>query len=709
MIEAYAIGVAAKLEDGVTPVILRMIDAFKEVNGFVLEFTESLRILSSSGASLSRNLAASASAATKLGDSPGLTAATARLDRMAIASADIAKNLEAARAAGASVSGGGVIPPRQSGGGSGGGNSEGSVSSHVGSSAALVAAGTVGYGIYENAKLEDLNMMAVVNMQKSQSEWASTAEKLRKREFEFAHQFAGATHGEIKPFAEAEVVASRLLRTMPEMKQDEVMRAAMPYIALEAKQKGVPLSESTESFIGLAHQAGAYNVDKMKPLFEAMVQASLTTDMSLPAIAKAASYVVPGLRSAGADPTQILTLLATMQQAGITNSKAGTWINAMASNALPNTLGSGLFSNQKQNEALHKLGLYKGNKAQFYTDDKMDLVKQTQILAEDRLKMKPVDFNALLKMAFGTQGQRAAALFSEDSTQANMAALMDLTKKAQDPTLIQNMMRDMNTVTKADQVIANANMTLMNATATFRGPVNWMLNNASGAFDKTEKFTDQHPALGAAGIGAGVFSTVVGGMVLGKLAGKGADKIVSLAARGISSALALAMEGIPAAIIAMGGSFIVLSSACALALSGVMGYVIGTVLGKGIDTAIQSIPGHENETLGTWLYNSTHEKGVDAAHPSWKMPGQLPPAPVPPKPTDPVHQVNQDTLRKMHESAAKAAAGDGNNQATTVNVHTYIDGKEIANTMIPQTTRGPAGFNTAANIPRPSMGSLAFV
>ncbi|WP_156883925.1 hypothetical protein [Paraburkholderia sp. SOS3] len=48
---------------------------------------------------------------------------------------------------------------------------------------------------------------------------------------------------------------SRLLRTLSPDKQKQMMDFAMPYIALEAKLKGVSMTESTDAFIGLSHMA----------------------------------------------------------------------------------------------------------------------------------------------------------------------------------------------------------------------------------------------------------------------------------------------------------------------------------------------------------------------------------------------------------------------------------------------------------------------
>jgi len=377
-------------------------------------------------------------------------------------------------------------------------------------------------GVYENARLDDTNASAVATSQLNPADWASGMADLRKREMEYASKYAYASGGRIAPFAEAMLEGSRLLRTLPAAKQGEMMDTVMPYAALEAKLKGVPLPEAVQAFVGLAHQAGAYSKDKAAPLFESMVQASLTSHASLSQIARAASYALPALHAAGANSSDVMMLIATMMQGGIMNTKSGTWLNAMAMNALPNTLGSGLFKNGAQNNALHMLGLYKGNKSQFYKNGSMDLMQLVSILAQDRTHMEPLKFNALLKQSFGTQGQRAASFFSEDTTLSNLTALQGLKSQEQNPNLVRDMLRQMSPIAKADQTIANANITLMNATTTFMGPVNAILDGASSFFSKTAPLADQHPVLAGAGIATGAFAAMVAGkMALGAVAAGG--------------------------------------------------------------------------------------------------------------------------------------------------------------------------------------------
>jgi len=67
MIEAYAIGVAATLEDGVTPPLLRIIDSLMKANTLMLDFAENVRRMSRAGLSLSGSLGKAAEALDRTG------------------------------------------------------------------------------------------------------------------------------------------------------------------------------------------------------------------------------------------------------------------------------------------------------------------------------------------------------------------------------------------------------------------------------------------------------------------------------------------------------------------------------------------------------------------------------------------------------------------------------------------------------------------
>lgn len=616
MIEAYAIGVAAKLEDGVTPGLLKIIDALTRANSLMQEFSASVRSLSKSSINLSRSLEKSALAARLLGDSSGsLTRASYVIDTMATSSAELARNMAAARANSAGMGRGG------SGGGSNSGSSYGYAGGRNESNAGGNAAAGIGlsaaYGIYENARLQDLNIRSAATSQLPMPMWIKSADDLQAREFAYARKYAFATGGKIAPFGEAMLESSRLLRTLSPDNQKILTDAVMPYAAVESKLKGIDLPESVMAFIGLAHQAGAYSPNEAKPLFEAMLQTSLSTHASLGQITRASSYALPALHAAGANSSDVLMLLATMMQGGILNTKSGTWLNNMAMNALPNSLGSGLFSNTKQNAALNSLGLYTHGKSNFYKNGHFDLMAEVAILAADRLKMNPLQFNAATRHAFGIQGQRAASLFSEPQVVQNLHALAGLTAGAQTPVDISKAVNMFSTVAKADQTIANANMTLMNATTTFSGPANSALSGAGSFFGWTADYTKKHPVIG----GAMDIGLAAGGIALAGGAWHGSKALVNLISKkalpflgkAIWSVITRAFAGIGAELlnIAMVGAASLagvsaLTITLGTAIAGSIGYGIGFILNKSLDWAINKITGGKEQNLGGAVFDLIH-------------------------------------------------------------------------------------------------------
>lgn len=667
MINAYAIATTATLEDGVTSALMRIVEWADKASASMLEFTENARKASHAGASMARNFDKATAAAAALGDTAGgLTRASYLIDSMVASSADLARNMAAARAESAGIRGGGSGSGAAVVAGSGG---SGHRSGHFGTATGVAAGGAL-FGAYENARLNDLNVKAVATAQVPFDDWTPTIANLREREMAYAGKYAWATGGHIQPFGESMLEGARLLRTLDAAKQKQMMDFAMPYIALESKLKGVSMMESTDAFIGLAHMAGAYDPKQAQPLFESMLQASLTSHASLGQIARAASYALPALHAAGANSSDVMLLVATMMQGGIMNTKSGTWLNAMAGNTLPNTLGSGMFSNKKQNAALHELGLYKGNKSQFYANGSMDLMKIVSILAADREKIEPLKFNALLKMAFGTQGQRGASFFSEATTLGNLHALAGLKDLSQPPMDVGRMIGQVSTVGLADQTIANANITLMNGTATLMGPVNAALSGASSLFGWTAKYSKDHPIMGGALDMGMLFTGAVAGMGVWKGA-KGAAGWVEKGAVGLSKVLARGA----ASILARGASLVTgeAISSVAIAGAGTAALLAGAITG-----AIASIVEYGISKMTPAHQAMVHE-GMAAA-------------------------TGQDGGQFGYSVTAPAATS----AAPQTHVSVHLDGKQIAahveKKLVPSKSTGPSGFNGDATPYSPMMG-----
>ena len=669
-INAYSIAVMAELTDNVSNRLMVIAEWADKANSAMLAFAESARKASAAGLGMARNFEKAATAATALGDSAGsLTRASYVIDTMAASSADLAKNMAAARAEAAGMRTPGGIGP--GGGGAAATSAPRESNGRVAASAGVATAGML-YGAYENARLSDQNVKAVATAQVPFSQWQGSIENLREREMAYASQYAWATGGHIEPFGESMLEGSRLMRTLSAAQQKQMMDFAMPYIALESKLKGVSMPEATQAFIGLSHMAGAYTPGAAQPLYESMLQASLTSHASLGQIARAASYALPALHAAGANSSDVMLLIATMMQGGIMNTKSGTWLNALAMNSLPNTLGSGLFSNKKQNEALHALGLYHGNKSMFYKNGSMDLMHLISILAGDREHMEPLKFNALLKMAFGTQGQRGASFFSEDSTISNLHALSDLKNFSQPPMDVGKMISQVSTVGLADQTIANANITLMNGTQAMMGPINSILEATGSFFGRTAGFSKDHPVLG----GALDFGMLFGGAVAGIGAWKGAKGAAGMLEKGAAKLSQFLVSG--------AGTML------ARAATAITGEEIGaaTLVAIGGEIAIGAL------IMGGIAY--LIHRGYESL----------------------TSKMSPDNQAKFYQDIAGGEPLFGGDNVTKsapaakhdTHVTVKLDGHDIAahveKKMIPAKTTGPTGFNGDSTVYTPGMGAF---
>lgn len=501
---AYAVSVAAVLEDKVTPGLLKIIDVAGQANLIVRELSANLLSMTGAGNAISRSLGRAAKAATALGDSSGgLTRASYVLDTMEASSAGVARNLAAANAAGRNI--GTPAPGGGNRGGGGGGPSYAQQQSgKVAKDAAIVGGGLVIGGTLGNADFNDILARAMLTQGVASADQPAKLEMYRGVAFDWARKYGGVTHGEIEPFAEALLAGQRLLGTRPEAERMQVMQMAAPYAAGEAYLKKVPFDEAMSSFIELAHMATAYTPDKMARLFPGMLQTSLMTNLGLPQVTRAASYVIPSLNAVGVDPQQALLAIGTMQQAGILNSKSGTWLNNMVLNSIPKMLGSGLFKNTNQVNALTQLGMLKGKDLQFLNSKgEVDLLQIMDLLGKARKNMTGIQYAMATQLAFGKEGGRAAGLFGEEAVQENLRAVLAKVGKENIETTLAAATRQ-NTATAGYQTLANAKLFIVEATAIFQGPMTASFDWLSEKMKAATPFAKEHPILatGAVAVGA---------------------------------------------------------------------------------------------------------------------------------------------------------------------------------------------------------------
>ena len=612
MIENFAVSVAAKLEDGVTPNLLRIIDGLTRANVAALDLIGNLRDLSRAGVGVARNLEKAAAGATALGDTAGtLTRASYVLDTMAASSADLARNMAAARAEGRGLSVGGGAMAR--GGGYGGGAHRGMTGSAA-HGAAIGTLGMIGYGIYENAKLTDILTRAVMTDGTPLAQQGAAIAAYRARIMGEAGQYGYASHG-LADFADSYLSASRLLRGMPGSERMGIVDTILPYAAQEAFLKQISLRESLSAFIGAAHMSGAYTQKDIGHILPALINTSMATNASMQRIENAAGYAVPILRTGlGVDPAEVFTLLALMQRAGIQNSKSGTWLADLFMNAVPGNLGAGLFHNTKQARALRALGLLDSHNHLTYLNraGKLDPILLVSQLATGLSHLSPTARAADLKQAFGTQGARAGALLSDPKVLAMLPILAAAAATLESPAAARAQALHGNPAAKAHQVLTNAQVTITNASATFMGPVNAALSALRPASAASAGFAQIHP-LAATGIGAaGLFGTLLAGKslwgmskLLMKDAGGLAERLVIGAAEGITGE---EIGGTALAYLAAGSGVI---ASLGVTVAAGLGYAVGHVLNDAIDLAIRSLSGGKESNLGGWIYDLTHPAHAD--------------------------------------------------------------------------------------------------
>ncbi|WP_298291424.1 hypothetical protein [Thiomonas sp.] len=695
--DAYAVNIAATLEDGVTPGLLRIIDSLTRANALMLDFAANVRNLSRLSLTIGRNLEKAAAGATALGDaSAGLTRASYVMDTIAASSADVARNLGAANAAARNLGrtgGGGSIALRAARH-----TDEDGAAPRALRTTAAAGLGALGYGVYENAKLTDIITRAVMTDGTPPAGQAAAVAAYRARIMKEAPKYGFAAHG-LADFAESYLSASRLLRGMPESERASIIDSVLPFAAQESFLKGISLRESLSAFIGAAHMAGAYTPQAIHNILGPLMSTSLATNASMARIENAAGYAVPILRTGlDIDPAKVFTMVALLQRAGIQNTKSGTWIADLFMNAVPGNFGAGLFHNTKQSAAMRALGLLDAQNHLTYLDKqgRLDPLLFIDRLAAGIDKLSPIARSAALKQAFGTQGARAAALLSDDKVRAMLPMLEAAMRELENPDIARKEALQNNPAAQAHQVITNAKLAITNATATFMGPVNAALSALAPATAKSAEFAQDHPGaawgVGLAGVfGGALFTRSAWNLSKLMVSGTGTllEKMVIGAAARITGA---EIAGSALSALTAGAGVI---ATLGVALAAAAGYALGSALKWALDQAISKITGRDN-TLGGWLYDVTHPSSHKAAPLVDKMRDRLGAGPG-----KNWGGISPQAVGQVAQWMATPPA------PPNVHVKVQIDGQDVrarvTKDLLPAHPRGPTTFNPAALPPTTGM------
>jgi hypothetical protein len=641
--EAFAISVAATLEDGVTSGLLRIIDSLTMANAAMQDFTANVRNLSRLGLNIGASLKKAADGATALGDSSaGLTRASYVLDTMAASSANLARNMAAANTEwrGAIIGGG------FGSGSGGGGGAYGTVESernspmwnHVGKAtkgAALVTGGVLAGGVYENAKLQDVVALSMQAQGIPMQQQGAMSKVLMSR-IEDAYSKYGFTGRGLADFAHGFLGADFILHGFAPKDRDLIESTVLPYAANESAIKRVPMDETMRSFISLAHMAGAYTAQDIQKLMPSFINTSLSTDVSVPELMRQASYAMKPLMQIGVSAPMVLAMVAAMNRAGITNTKSGTWLADAFLNLQPKTLGSALFKSSPQTQALRQLGLLDAHNHLTYLgkDGKVDAMRALQIVHAHIEKLPPTEAEGIVLRAVGKQGGRGILTLADSSVLPQLSSILAAQASVEDPKRVMNDILANSPGAKKRLTAANAELTAMNTTAGANDSVNELLGNALSLSKTARSFSEKHPYAALGGIAGGVFA----GMTIWKLVGMGANatagaigkKLIPLIAKSIGGLIMRALGGLTDSLLlaatgaTLAESGVVIAGLTSL-VAGAIGYGIGTLLNKGIDAAVKKFSGGKETSLGGAIYDWTHPdalKNVTAPIPLPKHPQQ---------------------------------------------------------------------------------------
>lgn len=302
---------------------------------------------------------------------------------------------------------------------------------HSSSNAALLGAGMVAYGAYEEAQFEDAAFRAMFTAQaipKDPAERAARIKQLRDM-IQMAHARTGMPIHDIE---EATLTGIRQFAGMPWDERMKVMPDLLLYAGAEARLKGAGTTTESamESLTGLAHMIKQYKPEQIANLASKFAYISTVDPERLQSIERAASYAVPIMQSGlNVDPFETLLLVAAMQRGGARQSKAGTWIRNMAIAAMPGTSLMSRMAYRKHEEALRALGLVdEDHKPTWFTDGRPDMIKLLDIAGAHAANIPLEKRAAYEKQLFGLQGFGGFAMLSDPTVREQVHILMEQMK-----------------------------------------------------------------------------------------------------------------------------------------------------------------------------------------------------------------------------------------------------------------------------------------
>jgi hypothetical protein len=410
MITGYEIGAVFRILDEATGPLRKILESVRALNKAITGARENLAGFSGvvapglAGAITETN--SLAAAWTRVGESAAAAAkvvASSAAASARSAAASVPTAGVAAGAATAAVGGGGGFRPGIGGAhitGPGVGLPGGS-HARLGGTPMAVGAGLAAYGIYEAANMEDAVWQLIYHS--GQKNTKENKDRFRK----IIEEGMKATGYGLKEVAGAAIQDVRLMQCTPGGGLEQLPET-LKIAAVEARLKGTTLKESMTAIVEFAHMFKAYSpqaIAKLAPVFAFL---STANPKSLPQMVGAAGYAVPILESSmGIDPVTTALLSTALTRAGITSTKAGTWLRELGTRGLPT-------GKAKHDDALKRLNLVDAEgKPTWFTNGKPDIEKAIDIGSRAAAEIPVAERPGVMRQAFGVQGAGALAVLGD--------------------------------------------------------------------------------------------------------------------------------------------------------------------------------------------------------------------------------------------------------------------------------------------------------
>lgn len=565
MSEAYKVSIELELEDKATKELKGIVGMLDKAGEALTELGSGLKKLPELGKSLAENLNDAAKAATALGDNPGLKTAVASFDKMAAASADIAKNLSAAQRAGESMSsvshrGGGKHTYKSAKSANPSSDSEAesahgsiihsareskhdeigikaiakkfsaSLAKELGAKIAEVAANALVDGVKKNADLEDVNKKIVSSSDIAPGQWDQRMQQLKTLEQGTLTKYSTLFHGSTQEVAITRQKFSEMLPEKTAEEQDEIFKRSMPIVDYYAKRSGKSADEVSESLLNLGANGNAANAEEYSRFTGAGSLVARAMGANITDVSDSSEPFKRALQHAGKDGENIqdfLMLTATMKKAGVANEDNADLVYDMGDDALSEKLGGKSPEDKRRAKAGEDLGLYHDGKATFYKNGKVDQELEFSLIAKaladakgDKQKKSEVYENVRAAFAGkGEQGDRLVELLqnmadSDVGALAGMHAKLDEAKK--DPNFIEKAASHETTNEKMDKVNGNWDRFKINAAGAVTGVVNATVDKLDDVTGSLADAAEKHPVAAETSL---VAATAAGSVYKAKKAG----------------------------------------------------------------------------------------------------------------------------------------------------------------------------------------------